>query len=45
MILEGPLGSYLKDLIDNLLDEIENVNDKRALDLGCGYGYYTLELL
>ncbi|BAW31990.1 MAG TPA: class I SAM-dependent methyltransferase [Methanothermobacter sp.] len=45
MILEGPVGLYLKDLIDNLLDEIENENDKRALDLGCGYGYYTVDLL
>jgi len=45
LILEGPVGYYLKDLIDNLLDEIENVNDKKALDLGCGYGYYTVELL
>jgi len=45
MILEGPLGIYLKGLIDDLLDEIENVNGKRALDLGCGYGYYTVDLL
>jgi len=47
MILEGPLGIYLRSLIDDLLDEIgkENMNGKRALDLGCGYGYYTVDLL
>ncbi|MDI6882395.1 MAG: class I SAM-dependent methyltransferase [Methanothermobacter sp.] len=46
MILKGPLGLYLKNLIDDLLDEIgNNVDGKRALDLGCGYGYYTVDLL
>lgn len=46
MILEGPVALYLKNLIDDLLDEIgDNVNGKRALDLGCGYGYYTVDLL
>lgn len=46
MILEGPVGLYLKGLIDDPLDDIEkNVNGKVALDLGCGYGYYTVDLL
>ncbi len=42
MILEGPLGQYLMGLIENLFGEVEG---KKALDIGCGYGYYTSKLL
>ncbi len=46
MILEGPVGRYLMDLIENLLVEVKNEGGgKRALDIGCGYGYYTSKLL
>jgi SAM-dependent methyltransferase len=41
-MLAGPIGRYVMDLIENLLEEVEG---KKALDIGCGHGYYTSKLL